>query len=260
MTRPRLIFITGTDTGVGKTLLTSLLLHHLRERGIHALALKPFCSGSRGDVTLLRSLMDRELTLDEINPFYFPEPVAPLVAARKHRRHISLHQVLSHVSRITHHVLNIAPNAPRSQAPALSRSNAPTLLIEGAGGLLAPLAANCTALEIINRLGCEVIVVAFNKLGTINHTLLTLQSLKHFSPEPSARACALLHPVRSTKVVLMGCGSSDPSARSNPRILGELLGHVPLVHIPFLGRHCQTAKAVRKHASHLRLRLRRILL
>ena len=46
---PRIIFITGTDTGVGKTVLTGLLLHHLREGGCHALALKPFCSGSRAD-------------------------------------------------------------------------------------------------------------------------------------------------------------------------------------------------------------------
>src|SRR5262245_24470769 len=57
-----IIFVTGTDTGVGKTLLTALLLHHLRESGCHALATKPFCSGSRADVELLQSLQSGELS------------------------------------------------------------------------------------------------------------------------------------------------------------------------------------------------------
>ena len=80
---PRIIFITGTDTGVGKTLLTGLLLHHLRQSGCHALAMKPFCSGSRADAEFLHAVQDGELTLDEINPFFFAEPLAPLVAARE---------------------------------------------------------------------------------------------------------------------------------------------------------------------------------
>jgi dethiobiotin synthetase len=238
----RLIFITGTDTRVGKTLLTSLLLAHLRERGIRTLALKPFCSGSRSDALLLRSLMDHELTLDEINPFYFPEPIAPLVAARKHRRHISLRQVLSHVSRITHHASLMAPTLSRSDASTLPRSHSPTLLLEGAGGLLAPLAQGCTALDIISRLDCDVLVVAPNKLGTINHTLLTIHAL-HAQVTPGS------HAPRSTKVVLMNCRAPDPSAASNPRILSELLAPIPVHTFPFLGSAPCRIGAIRRHAS-----------
>src|SRR5579859_7771518 len=89
----KIIFITGTDTGVGKTVFTSLLLHHLRKSGVYALAMKPFCSGGRGDVWLLRAMQDGELSEEEINPFHFPEPVAPLVSARQHKRRIPLTNV-----------------------------------------------------------------------------------------------------------------------------------------------------------------------
>src|ERR1017187_6787143 len=84
----------GTDTGVGKTLLTGLLLHHLRQSGCHALAMKPFCAGSRSDTEFLLAAQDGELTPDEITPFFFAEPLAPLVAARRHHRNIRLPEVL----------------------------------------------------------------------------------------------------------------------------------------------------------------------
>jgi dethiobiotin synthase len=256
----RLIFITGTDTGVGKTILTSLLLAHLRERGVPALALKPFCSGSRSDATLLHSLIDHELTLDEINPFYFPEPLAPLVAARKHCRRISLRQVLAHISRITHHASLITPST-------LSHSRTPTLLIEGAGGLLAPLAEDCTALDIIRSLNSEVLVVAPNKLGTINHTLLTIGALQAGALLPRARSkltspiCHLpsaichLHAPRCTRVVLMNCRFRDASAASNPRILSELLTSIPVHSVPFLRPALRRPAAIRKHAAVLQRKL-----
>src|SRR5579859_28442 len=86
----RIIFVTGTDTGVGKTVLMGLLLAHLRRRGAAAFALKPFCSGSRRDVQLLHALQNRELQAGEINPFYFPEPVAPVASARQPGRGVQL--------------------------------------------------------------------------------------------------------------------------------------------------------------------------
>src|SRR2546421_10854607 len=98
--QPRILFITGTDTGVGKTLMTGLLLHHLRSTGCRALAIKPFCSGGTADIEILHALQDGELTRNEINAFYFRDPIAPLVAARKGRRKIPLDTVLDHIRRI----------------------------------------------------------------------------------------------------------------------------------------------------------------
>ena len=116
----RIVFVTGTDTGAGKTLLTGLLLHHLRQNGCHALAMKPFCSGSRADVEFLRAVQDDDLTLDEINPFFFAEPVAPLVAARKHNRLIRAPEVLRRIKGLA--------------------AQCECLLIEGIGGVMVPLA------------------------------------------------------------------------------------------------------------------------
>ena len=255
--RPRIIFITGTDTGVGKTLLTSLLLAHLRARGIRPLALKPFCSGSRSDALLLHSLMEDELTLDEINPFYFPEPIAPLIAARKHHRRISLRHVLSHISRITHPPSVGSAKEGRASRIVSACSHAPTLppstlLIEGAGGLLSPLAEDCTALDVICSLGCEVLVVAPNKLGTINHTLLTIRTLR----QSATRATDSPRP---TRIVLMNCPSPDLSAASNPRILSELLAPIQVSTLPFLGRNCRTSEAIRTHSKVLNQKLSRLL-
>ena len=115
----RIIFITGTDTGVGKTLLTGLLLYHLRQGGCHALAMKPFCSGSRADAEFLNAIQDGALTPNEITPYFFPEPLAPLVAARQHHRSIRLPEVLRRVRGL----------ANRCQC----------LLVEGIGGVLVPL-------------------------------------------------------------------------------------------------------------------------
>src|SRR4051812_15300908 len=118
--RKKILFITGTDTGVGKTLFTALLLHHLRATGCRALAMKPFCSGGRGDVKLLQSLQPGELSDEEMNPFYFKDPVAPLVATEARKKRIHLSDVIARVQVV--------------------QAQCDVLLIEGSGGLLVPLA------------------------------------------------------------------------------------------------------------------------
>lgn len=222
----RIIFITGTDTGVGKTLLTVLLLHHLRQRGCHALAMKPFCSGSRADVEFLRAAQDGELTPDEITPFHFAEPLAPLVAARRHRRLIALADVLLSIRRI----------AGRCEC----------LLIEGIGGLLVPLGEGFTVRDLIANLHCEVIVVAANRLGTINHTLLAVEALRTIEN-------------KGLKAVLMSHKNKDSSTGSNRRILAELLAPTPVVPVPFLGRNLMRFGALKKSGKKIQKSLALIL-
>jgi dethiobiotin synthetase len=203
----RILFVTGTDTGVGKTVLTALLLHHLRRRGVKALATKPFCSGGRADLEVLQALQPGELTPAEVNPFYFPEPLAPLVAARRRRRRITLAQTLEKVQ----------PLAAHCQV----------LLIEGAGGLLAPLGENFTAADLIRALGCEAIVAGRNQLGTINHTLLTVGALQAIDAK---RIAFVLMNVAPPRLRLQ-----DPSTGSNRALLAQWLHPVPVLEIPFLG-------------------------
>jgi len=236
----KIVFVTGTDTGVGKTLLTALLLCHLRQRGIRALALKPFCSGGRVDAELLHALQHGDLTLAEINPFYFSEPVAPLVSARLHKRRIPLDQVIQHISSIATRVEQI----PRPQIADLRIKNPKAriqnyLLIEGSGGLLVPLGKGYTVRDLISRLACDVLVVSRNQLGTINHTLLTLEGLTAPPSRSSLRASR-------SKVVLMDSPPSrDLSRRTNPSILAELLAPIPLVLFPFLPTNCLSPRMLK---------------
>jgi dethiobiotin synthetase len=254
----KIVFITGTDTGVGKTLLTALLLYRLRASGSRALALKPFCSGGRADAQLLNALQDGDVTLNEINPFYFPEPVAPLISARKHRRRISLNQV-------THHIHSIASRASTLSAGVPDRSLIKNsklriknyLFIEGSGGLLVPLGQYYTVCDLISELDCEVIIVARNKLGTINHTLLTVQALRSSPRGASHSPPATRH--SSLKVVLMDPATPDASCSTNPAILTELLAPTPVIQMPFLGPRCCSLPTVRKCALVHRRTLARII-
>ena len=222
----RIIFITGADTGVGKTLLTGLLLHHLRQSGRYALAMKPFCSGSRADTEFLHAVQDGELTPNEITPFFFAEPLAPLVAARRHDRAIRLPDVLQQIKRV----------AIRCQC----------LLVEGIGGLLVPLAEGFTVRDLIAELQCEVIVVSPNRLGTINHTLLTVEALKTIEN-------------KGLKVVLMSHKNQDASAGSNRRVLTELLAPTPVLPVPFLGANSLRTEAVKRSRKKIQKSLARIL-
>jgi dethiobiotin synthetase len=232
----RVIFITGTDTGVGKTVLTALLLCHLRRRGCNALALKPFCSGGRADARLVAALQ-ATLTLDEINPYHFREPIAPLAAARRQRKAVGLPEIIRHIQQF-------------------SRA-CDYLLVEGAGGLMAPLGEGFSALELIDRLRCEVIVVASNQLGVINHTLLTLQALGACGAR-AARA-TVQRRTNQCKVVLMECRTKDLSARSNPALLAELIAPVPVFRLPYLGPNCRRKTAVEKKAKRMKKTLAQIL-
>ena len=79
------LFIIGTDTGVGKTVLTVLLTRHLHQQGRRVRAVKPFCSGGRGDAGLIRAALCGAMSLDAINPWNFAEPLAPVLVARSER-------------------------------------------------------------------------------------------------------------------------------------------------------------------------------
>ena len=152
-----MFFITGTDTGVGKTVLTALLARYLRERGVNVAALKPVCSGGRDDARVLHAAFNGALTLDEINPWHFHAPVAPLLAARRERKRVRLADVLAHL-RVMHERFDV-------------------LLVEGAGGLLSPLGEDFNSRDLIAALRATPIVVCPNRLGVVNQVLLTLEAL-----------------------------------------------------------------------------------
>jgi dethiobiotin synthetase len=152
------LFLTGTDTGVGKTFTTALLTRALRQAGLGTIALKPLCSGERSDVEILRAASDHILSPDETNPVWLQAPATPLVAAQLENRTLSL-DPLQHWFR------------------GLSEKR-PSLLVEGAGGWLVPITETETIADLAVRLDLPVIVVVANRLGCLNHTLLTLESIR----------------------------------------------------------------------------------
>src|SRR5579862_4409320 len=92
-----IIFITSTDTGAGKTVLTALLAEFLRAKQVNVAALKPVCSGGRGDAEKIFAALGGRMELDRINPWHFHAAVAPSLAARRERKPVRLAQVLAHI-------------------------------------------------------------------------------------------------------------------------------------------------------------------
>lgn len=151
-------FVTGTDTGVGKTYVTALLTRALRRAGFDTVALKPICCGPRDDVDDLCAASDHELTPDAVNPCWLEAPAAPLVAARRENR-----------------VVDLAVLDSWFQA---HRARRRSLLVEGAGGWLVPVTDGRTVADLAVQFGLPVLVVVANRLGCLNHTLLTLESIR----------------------------------------------------------------------------------
>ena len=159
------LFITGTDTGVGKTYVTSAIARALGDAGLRVGAYKPVCSGVVAgpdgsarwdDVEALWTATAGQFPRDRIAPQCFPAPLAPPVAARKEGR------------RVDPDLLRTGVDWWREQVDLL--------LIEGAGGLLSPLSDGDTVADLAVDLGCPLLVVAADRLGMLNQTLLTVEA------------------------------------------------------------------------------------
>jgi dethiobiotin synthetase len=198
-----LLYVTGTNTAVGKTTLACLLLRRARERNLRIAAMKPFCSGGRDDAEKLHALQTAGLTLDEVNPFHFAEPVTPYIAARNENRVITLAQTIDSIQTIQtrHH----------------------PLLIEGAGGLMSPLGERFTLFDIIQKLPGKICIVAPNILGVINAALLTRHALNQVHSD-------------QIRFVLMNPPQRDAAASTNAEMIEDWTGAAAL-ELPFLSIH-----------------------
>lgn len=207
----RIYVITGTDTGVGKTVLAALLAQRLRDTGHSVATLKPLCSGGRGDARALQNALARTLHLDEINPWHFSAPLTPLLSARREGKRVRLADVLAHARRIGR--------------------NADMLLIEGAGGLLSPLGIGFTTRELVTNLRAIPIVVSTNRLGAINQVMLVLAAL----PKSVAQRAS---------VVLVSPLRPNTASRSNVEYLREVLGTDRVHILPWLKTPHQPGRAL----------------
>jgi dethiobiotin synthetase len=162
--RPRGVFITATDTGVGKTLVASALVTCLTQRGIDVGVMKPIETGvslsllARSDGARLRRAAGSHDPMPEVCPYVFRLPVAPLFAAEAKRTTIRVPTII----RVFH---------------ALHQKH-DLVVVEGVGGVYAPITSSLNVSDLIHRMKLSAIVVGQSGLGGINHALLTLDALR----------------------------------------------------------------------------------
>jgi dethiobiotin synthetase len=206
------IFVTGTDTGIGKTAVAAMFTRCLRKRGVEAVGLKPICSGGREDARLLRAAADDALALDEVNPWHFKSALAPSLAAREEDKRVTLMDVLFHVKQI--------------------RKRFPIVIVEGAGGLLSPLGAGFDSVGLVRILRATAFVVCPNRLGAVNQLRLVLKALPG-STRLRAQ-CVLVEPRRP-----------DAASSTNRDLLLEYIPAERLHVFPWLDNP-ESARSVRQ--------------
>ncbi|MBX3442321.1 MAG: dethiobiotin synthase [Planctomyces sp.] len=166
MPPPRRVMITGTGTGVGKTMATAWLARSLTARGVRVGVYKPVCSGAVDgpqkpiweDIERLWESIDGSAPRERIGPQTFRAPVAPPLAASFEGREVDEQLLFAGVDWWT--------------------GRCDVLLIEGAGGWLSPLSSGLTNADFAERLGAETLIVAPHELGVINQALLVVESIR----------------------------------------------------------------------------------
>jgi len=159
------IYVTGTDTGVGKTVASASLLHALRARGLRAIGMKPVASGCvltaggwrNEDALALQAASDPVPAYADVNPYAFAQPLAPELAAAEDGVELALDPIIQAYRRLAR------------QADAV--------VVEGVGGWAAPLSATIDQADLVRALGLPVVLVVGLRLGCINHARLTQRAI-----------------------------------------------------------------------------------
>ncbi|MGM0881633.1 MAG: dethiobiotin synthase [Bacillota bacterium] len=207
------IFVTGTDTGVGKTVVTAAIVAALRAEGQHVGVWKPVQSGG----SLGSGMTDAERLLQStgimerpemVASYTFKEPLTPMLAARQAGVKLSLEGILA------------------AGKPLMKRYDA--LFVEGAGGVAVPLTDDAMVADLIAQLRLPVLIVARSGLGTINHTLLTVSMLRQ-------RDIPIVGVVMNDGELLDQQDEDDPSIATNAELIerysgSKVLGRFPSLH------------------------------
>ena len=209
----KIIFITGTDTGVGKTVFTLYFIKYLKEQGLRVAALKPFSSGGREDAISLWEAAGSGLSLDEVNPYWSAEPLAPGAVKTLHGNWTDLSELAAKIRRVA--------------------TGYDVTLVEGIGGVCVPLPGLGLVSDLIGALNCGVVLVSKNTLGTLNHTILSVRELRRVE-------------CRVGVVVLMDFFASDVSAKTNRIVLSQHLLDVYVIAYPTMGEEGACKPKVRR--------------
>ena len=200
------LFVTGTDTGVGKTRVAAALLSGLAADGVRAIGMKPVASGivpgetCNADVAALTAAAGVAAQLADVNPYAFAPAIAPQLAAARARVVIDVEIIAAAYARLA------------AQADAV--------VVEGAGGAMTPLSDRADMLDIAARLGLPVLLVVGVRLGCINHALLTAQAVRARGLELVGWAASRIDPAM-------------PEADANVATLARLLAAPLIADLPW---------------------------
>ena len=221
------LLVIGTDTGVGKTVFSGLFARYLMDNGVGVQAVKPFCSGGMEDVEFLAEAQGG-LGQEDLNFWYCDEPVSPAAAELKLGQAVDFKGAINWINSLRSAVFGHQKGlgGQGGLQSAVGSGQAGVLLVEGVGGLLAPLAKGRTVASLGQALGAQLIVVAPNRVGVINQVLLTVEAA---AKRELGVAC----------VVLMGQREADLSSLDNAALirdfLPELAGFKGVFEFPWLG-------------------------
>ena len=217
------VFITGTDTHVGKTMVCGLLAGFLRARGVNAVTQKWVQTGNGGrpaDLAMHRRLMGLpedvpEELLEDLCPYRLSYPASPHLAAEREG-------------------VVVDPSRIEAAYRRLEASH-DIVLVEGVGGFLVPLTKETLVCDVVARLGTPVLVVVANRLGCVNHALLTVESIR--------RRGNPLAGLIFNRVPGGGRWAPEELLCDNVRIVEEISGAPVLWEVPFLAHPAEGAEA-----------------
>jgi dethiobiotin synthetase len=212
---PKSLFVTGTDTNVGKTICTALLALHFMQQGADVGIMKPIASGCEmrdgelinEDATWLKEITGINDEMAFVNPVRYTEPLAPLEAAR--RNHEDTNEVLQKCQ----------------NAYAELKQRHEVVIVEGVGGWMVPLAHESTfsdCSDLVKTLQLPIVTVSRRNLGTINHSLLTWRAI---APQQ------MLGWIFSDSALV---GLDDVAAETSPALIAEISELPILAQVPFL--------------------------
>lgn len=205
------LFVSGTDTGVGKTVIAAAMVRSALRRGLKVAVLKPVETGCErtsdglmpADGLFLRAAAGLEVSIEQVVPVRYATPVSPMVAARIEGYQVELESIHSAYRRLA--------------------AMHDLVVVEGAGGLMVPISSGYFMIDLVRDLGLPLVLVAGTRLGTINHTLLSVRQ---------AEAAGI--PVVGVVLNQVAPAISDIAEQTNPGLLRELLGVAVVGPFPYL--------------------------
>jgi len=196
------IFITGTGTNVGKTYVVCKIAEALLKAGISVGVMKPIASGNRKDAINLTKSSKIKENISTINPVFFKQPLAPLACTNITSKKVNTANIFKSFNKL--------------------KNKYDFMLVEGVGGVMVPITKNYFVADLIKSMGLGAIVVASPKLGTINHTLLTLDKLKNKK-------------IPVAGIVLSGWSGKTLAEKTNPKVLADIT-KLPVILLKMNGK------------------------